>query len=105
MTVYVDELQEYGWVLRGRKTPSCHMFTDTLDIEELHRVAAVIGMQRRWFQDKPAAPHYDLTPARRAAAIAAGAVPVDRRKAVETWRARRALVAAADPKKTLEQTP
>lgn len=97
MTVYVDQLEEYGWVLRGRKTPSCHLFTDTLALEDLHAVAAAIGMRRAWFQDKRSAPHYDLTPSRRAAAIAVGAVEVDRRRAVEIWRARRltaALVSA-----------
>lgn len=94
MTIYVDPLENFGWVLRGRKTASCHMFSDTLDLAELHRIAAVIGMQRRWFQDKRAAPHYDLTPNRRASAVAAGVVEVDRRAAVGIWQARRALVAS-----------
>ena len=94
MTVYVDELENYGWVLRGRKTPSCHMFTDEVDLEALHAVAQRIGMRRAWFQNKRAAPHYDLTPSRRQAAIEAGAIPVDRRRAVEIWRARRAAVTA-----------
>lgn len=95
MTVYVDDLAEYGWVLRGRQVPSCHLFTDTADLEELHAIAAKIGMQRRWFQDKRSAPHYDLTPSRRAAAVALGVVAVDRHQAVAIWRARRALVATA----------
>ena len=93
MTVYVDQLEEYGWALRGRRTASCHLFTDTLDLEDLHVVAAAIGMQRRWFQDKRSAPHYDLVPSRRAAAVALGVVEVDRYRAVEIWRKRRAHAA------------
>jgi hypothetical protein len=43
-------------------------------------MAARIGMQREWFQAplKSSKPHYDLTPPRRAAAVAAGAVELDR---------------------------
>lgn len=93
MTVYVDPLEAWGWKLRGRDVKSCHMFTDTLELDELHRVALVIGMRLSWFQDKKTAPHYDLTPSRRAAAIAAGAVEVDRHAAVAIWRARRAFIA------------
>lgn len=92
MTVYVDELESYGWVIRGKKTESCHMFTDGLDLSELHEIGKKVGMQIRWFQDKRSAPHYDLVPSKREAAIAAGAVPVDREKAVRIWRIRRYLV-------------
>ena len=95
MTVYVDDLGHYGWVLRGRETSSCHLFSDSLDLAELHAIAAAIGMRRAWFQDKHRAPHYDLTPSRRAVAVAAGAVPVDRRTAVGIWRQRRTFVALA----------
>lgn len=94
MTVYVDELMAFGWILRGREVDSCHMFSDSLELDELHQVAAAIGMRRTWFQPHASTPHYDLTASRRAAAIAAGAVAVDRRQAVSIWRARRAAVAA-----------
>lgn len=93
MTIYVDKLEEWGWRLRGRTTPSCHMFTDTLDLEELHDLAARIGMKREWFQLSRQAPHYDLTPSRRAKAVALGAVELGRRESVAIWRARRQLVA------------
>lgn len=96
MTVYVDSLHNYGWILQGEVTPSCHMFTDTLDLTELHAMALHIGMRLEWFQDKLAAPHYDLRSNLRDAAISAGAIPVDRRSAALIWRARRALVNAAD---------
>jgi len=71
VTVYVDQL--VVWTTRppfGRG--SCHMTADTLD--ELHAFAARIGLKRAWFQRHALAPHYDLTPRRREAAVAAGAV-------------------------------
>jgi hypothetical protein len=95
MTVYVDSLHNYGWVLHGQVTPSCHLFTDALDLGELHAIALQIGMRLEWFQDKPLAPHYDLGPSLREAAIEAGAVAVARREAARLWRARRALL--SDP--------
>lgn len=71
MPVYVDALRDWGW----RLGPSCHMIADTLD--ELHAMAGRIGLQRKWFQDKRSGPHYDLTRARRAKAVAAGAVELE----------------------------
>lgn len=92
MTVYVDRLESWGWKLRGREVQSCHLFTDTVELDALHQLAHDIGMKRSWFQNKPTAPHYDLTPGRRAAAVAAGAVEVDRHAAVQIWRERRQAV-------------
>lgn len=95
MTVYVDPLMNHGWMLRGHVTANCHMFTDQLNLSELHEMAKRIGMKLAWFQGEASVPHYDLTGSRREAAIAAGAVEVDRRQAVGIWRARRALERAA----------
>lgn len=92
MTVYVDTLHDYGWVVQGEHTRSCHMFTDGVDLAELHEMAERIGMRREWFQDKVTAPHYDLKPSYRNAALLQGAVPVDRRTAARLWRARRVLL-------------
>lgn len=89
MTVYVDELMNFGWKLRGVEVASCHLFTDHVDLGELHQLAERIGMRRAWFQTSRTAPHYDLTAGRRRAAIDAGAVPVDRRQASAIWRTRR----------------
>lgn len=89
--VYVDALMDHGWILRGQPVKSCHLFTESLDLEELHRMAAMIGCRRSWFQDH-AMPHYDLTLIRRRDAIACGAIDLTRRQAVEIWRARRAAV-------------
>lgn len=77
MTVYVDPIvtiEPKGEAARhGNRW--CHMYADTL--EELHEMAAKIGMRREWFQDKPSLAHYDLTPPKRAQAIKAGAQSVD----------------------------
>jgi hypothetical protein len=72
MTVYVDEILMWPTKIRCFRDGSCHMSADTLG--ELHAMAAKIGMRRAWFQDHPSLPHYDLTPKRREAALAAGAV-------------------------------
>lgn len=96
MTVYVDSLEEWGWKMRGRTVPSCHMFTDGVELDDLHAIAQQIGMKRAWFQNHRVAPHYDLTASRRAAAVMLGVVEVGRRQAVEIWRARREAVAAVN---------
>lgn len=69
--VYVDEVRRWPTTIRCLAGGSCHLTADTLD--ELHAVAAAIGMRRAWFQ-AGRIPHYDLTPSRREAALAAGAV-------------------------------
>lgn len=94
MTVYVDTQNAWGWKIRGREVESCHMFTDQVDLTELHEMATRIGLQLRWFQDKKTAPHYDLVPSKRLAALNAGAVSVTCRVASGIWKARRAALAA-----------
>ncbi|MBR0825157.1 DUF4031 domain-containing protein [Bradyrhizobium manausense] len=96
MAVYVDELESWGWKMRGREVQSCHMFTDQIDLAELHAMAAAIGMKRSWFQEKRTAPHYDLTASRRAAAVALGAVELGRRDSANIWKPRREAVAATE---------
>ena len=51
-----------------------HMMADTLD--ELHAMAATLGLKREWFQDHPRHPHYDICQSKRAQAIKLGAVPM-----------------------------
>lgn len=65
------------------------MFTDEIDLQQLHQMASNIGMKRAWFQEHRIAPHYDLTPRRRAVAISLGAIEVDRRTASIIWAIRR----------------
>jgi hypothetical protein len=94
VTVYVDPLVNWGWVLRGHRVASCHMFSDQADLAELHDLASRIPMRRTWFQQHRIAPHYDLTASRRNAALLLGAIAVDRMEAVRIWRARKALMGA-----------
>lgn len=94
MTIYVDRLESWGWKMRGRTVKSCHMFSDSLDIEDLHTFAEAIGLRREWFQPHRIAPHYDLTASRREAAVLLGAVEVSRAAASKIWRERREAVAA-----------
>ena len=87
MTVYVDPLVNNGWVLYGKLVHSCHMWADMP--EELHALAARIGLKREWAQEKGSVLHYDLTPSKREAALKEGAVALSLRDAVANWRKRR----------------
>lgn len=94
MAVFVDDAFIPASVRNGGRMVTsrwCHLSADTQ--EELHDLAQRIGLRRSWFQipksgGKPSAPdsrsgqnwHYDVTESRRAAAIAAGAVPLSRRE-------------------------
>ena len=100
MTVYVDDVRIPARVgrIHGRWS---HLTADTRT--ELHAFAARIGLRRNWFQDKPhpvtGGPdvywHYDVTDTKRAAALAAGAQPIDPRQWKTILDARRAAQAAA----------
>lgn len=89
MAVYLDPMVDHGKCI-GRAGPRwCHMIADTLD--ELHAMAARIGLRRSWFQAHSNTPHYDIgTDGKRALAIAAGAVECDRFVFVEHMRRARA---------------
>jgi hypothetical protein len=88
MSVYVDDAFAQGeW---GRWTGGGHMQGDTLD--ELHAMAARLGLERSWFQSKPGRPwhdHYDLTRRGRELAIELGALPIGWRDAARRNRAAR----------------
>ena len=73
MAVYVDQAI---WARHGRKW--CHLVAD--DIDELHRVARMLGLHRSSYQGPPktARPHYALTSYERRRAIAYGAAACDR---------------------------
>jgi hypothetical protein len=72
MTVYVDPSRHK----MGRMV-MCHMAADSL--AELHAMADRLSV-RRWFQDKPGAPHYDICKDRRRLAVQYGAVEVTPRQ-------------------------
>ena len=63
--VYVDRLRAVAGFPCSR---ACHMTADSLG--EMHAFAASIGMRHEWSQKD----HYDLGPAKRRAAVRAGAV-------------------------------
>lgn len=71
MAVYVDELVIWPHAKhRCFKQGSSHLEADTL--EELHAFARRLGLKREWFQPR-SSPHYDLSPTKRAIALARGA--------------------------------
>ncbi len=74
MTVYIDDMHTTPMGQLGRMK-MCHMVADC--DEELHAMAARIGVARRWHQ-KPGTihSHYDIAMSKRALAVAAGAVEV-----------------------------
>jgi hypothetical protein len=79
MTVYVDDMRApFGRMVM------CHMIADT--DEELHAMAASIGVSRMWHQ-KPGTPksHYDISLSKRALAVVAGAIEI-------TWKQTSAMV-------------
>lgn len=88
MSVYVDNARiPYGRMLMS------HLLADTL--EELHAMAAAIGMRREWFQEK-SVPHYDVSIKMRALAIELGAVEVDSRALVAVIRRWRTAKSAGE---------
>ena len=91
MAVYVDEmcpcLPNKNW----RYNESCNMYAppDNESDQQLHAIAAKIGLERSWFQKHERLPHYDLTRSKRKLALLAGALPADRRMVVDMmneWR-------------------
>lgn len=73
MSVYVDDMQaKVGSMIL------CHMIADTDD--ELHAMAARLGVARRWHQAPPQhRSHYDISLSKRALALHYGAMAI-------TWR-------------------
>ena len=86
MTVYVDEMVNNLWKLRGRIFKNCHMWSDK-STEELLEFAESIGLKRRWLQrSRRGLVHFDLVERLRIKAIQHGAVPVTNREASEMWK-------------------
>ncbi|NDK40083.1 DUF4031 domain-containing protein [Pseudoxanthomonas gei] len=80
MTVYVDDAVTL-W--RGQRW--AHLMADSL--EELHAMAAQLGLPRRAFQDKPSGAHYDITVEMREQAMLLGVNPISRHVDRERMRA------------------
>jgi hypothetical protein len=66
MTVYVDDMHNYP-MGRFRGMKMSHMIADTE--EELHAMAAKIGVARKWHQGD----HYDIALSKRSLAVENGA--------------------------------
>lgn len=101
--VMVDELVRWPQQATGQAAqhfgsgkPSCHLTTDG-PLEGLHALAERIGLRRAWFQAPPkaSAPHYDLTPSKRAAALKVGAVAVSAQEQIAARYAREAAAPGA----------
>ena len=100
MTVYVDDMHQKQMGQFGRMQMS-HMMADTED--ELHEMAARIGMERRWFQDTLSGPRYDLSLSKRALALAGGTVEITMREmAAFAWH-RRTFGSVCAPAVALEK--
>lgn len=69
MSVYVDDMYKYPMGQFNRMKMS-HMIADTE--EELHSMAARIGVARKWYQGD----HYDICMSMRNKAISYGAVAI-----------------------------
>ena len=83
MTVYVDDMKA-----KYRRMVMCHMIADTE--EELHAMAARIGVARRWFQQKLSGDHYDICLSKRALAVSLGAKEITLRQcAAMCWNRRK----------------
>jgi 1-aminocyclopropane-1-carboxylate deaminase/D-cysteine desulfhydrase-like pyridoxal-dependent ACC family enzyme len=78
--VMVDEVRIWPNAKGIFRKGSAHLTVDGSTpehLEALHAFAKRLGLRREWFQDHRLAPHYDLVPARHAAALELGAELVD----------------------------
>lgn len=87
MAVYVDDMHTSPLGRLGRMK-MCHMIADTR--EELLAMADRIGLDRRWLQKAGTAQeHFDVSLAKRAEAVKAGAVEITLRELAMKTRAKR----------------
>ena len=90
MSVYVDDMCDMHLGGFGRMKMS-HMIADST--QELLEMADRIGVQRKWIQHAGTdREHFDIAKSKRAAAIAAGVIPMNMRELALT---RKALSAAS----------
>lgn len=73
MPVYVDRA-----MIPYRGMLMSHMIADTP--EELHRMAARLGLRREWYQNGASFPHYDVCSRKRSIAVNMGAIELSRRE-------------------------
>jgi hypothetical protein len=101
MAVYVDDMYKSPMGRLGRMKMS-HMIADT--DKELHDMAALIGLNKKWFQGD----HYDVSMLLRDRAVANGAIELTRmqlgRRAIEARRKKNSVMMFIDPDK-VEKIP
>lgn len=86
MACFVDTVRHYPDA-GLRFTDYCHLLADT--VEELHAMAAALGLPQRIYQDHPWRWHYDLPAHLRARAIELGAESVEMHQVGALLKARR----------------
>lgn len=96
MTVYVDDMKAgYGRMVM------CHMLADT--DEELHALADLIGVARKWHQAPPEHDsHYDIALSKRALAVRNGAQEITLRQAAAINFRRRVTGELGEPEGAVE---
>lgn len=95
MAVYVDDMHLYPMGKFGRMKMS-HMVADS--DEELHAMAAKIGVAKRWWQAPPRHDsHYDIAMSKREEAIRHGAIAITLRELSSMCYRRRILGALGSP--------
>lgn len=75
MTIYVDEPQTWNENFKD----FCHLWSDTMDVDELNVFAARLGLKLSWLQCSHGLRckdfwHYDISKGKRALALRLGAV-------------------------------
>ena len=91
MTIFVDEMVNNLWKLRGKIVKNCHMWSDK-DTEELVNFAEKIGLKKTWIQkSRNGLVHFDLVERLRDKAIKNGAIPLTNKKASDMWLRMRVL--------------
>ena len=67
--IYVDEMMNNLWKIRGRTVKNCHMWSDK-SVEELVELAVKIGLKKEWIQkSRGGLIHFDLVESKRKKAI------------------------------------
>lgn len=85
--IYVDWLMNYGWKMYGKSVESCHMFSDTNNVDELKEFAVKMGLKLSWLQkSRDGLFHFDLVKSKRKIAIESGAEEISKEKFLEVHR-------------------
>lgn len=95
MTVYVDDMYKFP-MGQFRRMKMSHMIADT--DEELHAMAARVGVARKWYQGD----HYDIAMSKRELAIQYGARAITLKQLACMSGLRRRGVPMGDPETVVE---